>query len=662
MSSLANQQQNLSFPGLLQVPGGITSTLQQVQDGDGNVTGLSLSSAGASVTTSSTFQASKNGTTIVGAIPRLISDGFGDVINAKDFGATGDGITDDTAAINLAIAATTSGKALFFPAGNYLFTSALTFSADNICIYGAGSFQTVLTYGGASATNNIISIDNGTTQIVNYVIHGIRIMSNTTMTAGFAVYAKGLCRSFIYDFSIGSSEIASPKVWSGIWFDSTDNVYLSNYQINPQNIGLLVNGAIGALPKAGLFVNLGRIAGGVTGVHVAGAFGGIYIDQSDIIAMTGDGVLIDNAIVAEGNREVFLGSTLSIDSVGGNGVNINDTIGTNQTIKLSGTWVASCTNHGVYVQAASNAAVIIDGCRIFNHTNDGIRSNTASGATVVVDSCSIASCGGYGVNGTSSGNTQLLLGSNAFQSCTLGNTNYVSPLPMVDAQITKATSGSKLQIANLASGILNAQQISNIAYNQTRSSDTDYNAGGTLFVGVSQNGQVGLAANMWNSTSGYLGASFIGFSGYTASSNYQGDIRFFTKYNGATTEKVRVDPLGNAYIEAGTLWQYAPTPTSISTTTSLAAVVLTTGIINTTGTSYTVTLPLASDIDVVYAYAPTTNIGFDFHVVNTASGTITIAVNTGITSLGALTVSTLTSATFRLRRTAASTYQLIRLS
>jgi hypothetical protein len=27
MSSLANQQQNLSFPGLLQVPGGITSLL-----------------------------------------------------------------------------------------------------------------------------------------------------------------------------------------------------------------------------------------------------------------------------------------------------------------------------------------------------------------------------------------------------------------------------------------------------------------------------------------------------------------------------------------------------------------------------------------------------------------------------------------------------------
>jgi hypothetical protein len=131
MSSLANQQQNLSFPGLLQVPGGITSTLQQVQDGNGNVTGLSLSSAGASVTTSSTFQASENGTTITGALPRLISDGFGDFISVKDFGAIGDGVTDDTVAIQAALTALTAsgGGVLNFPKGTYIVSSALVINA-----------------------------------------------------------------------------------------------------------------------------------------------------------------------------------------------------------------------------------------------------------------------------------------------------------------------------------------------------------------------------------------------------------------------------------------------------------------------------------------------------------------------------------------------------
>jgi len=124
MSSLANQQQNLTYPGLLQIPGGITSALQQVQDGNGNVTGLSISSTGASVTTSNTSQASKNGITYTGATARLISDMFGDLPTVKDFGAKGDGTTDDTAAFTAAIAASPTGVAV--PAGSYKITGTVT--------------------------------------------------------------------------------------------------------------------------------------------------------------------------------------------------------------------------------------------------------------------------------------------------------------------------------------------------------------------------------------------------------------------------------------------------------------------------------------------------------------------------------------------------------
>ena len=46
MSNLGPQQQNQSFSGLLQIPGGVTRELQQVQDGEGNPTGLQVSSLG----------------------------------------------------------------------------------------------------------------------------------------------------------------------------------------------------------------------------------------------------------------------------------------------------------------------------------------------------------------------------------------------------------------------------------------------------------------------------------------------------------------------------------------------------------------------------------------------------------------------------------------
>jgi len=56
------------------------------------------------------------------------------------------------------------------------------------------------------------------------------------------------------------------------------------------------------------------------------------------------------------------------------------------------------------------------------------------------------------------------------------------------------------------------------------------------------------------------------------------------------------------------------------------------------------------------------DIGFDFSVINTASGTITMAVNTGVTSLGSLTIATGSSARFRIRRTAANTFIMYRIS
>src|SRR5262245_59008644 len=47
-------------------------------------------------------------------------------VNVRDFGATGNGVTDDTQAIRNAIAAAkASGQGVLFPAGTYLHTQAI---------------------------------------------------------------------------------------------------------------------------------------------------------------------------------------------------------------------------------------------------------------------------------------------------------------------------------------------------------------------------------------------------------------------------------------------------------------------------------------------------------------------------------------------------------
>jgi hypothetical protein len=161
MSNLSSQQINQTFDGLLQVPGGITSTLQTVQDGNGNPTGLQLSSSGASVTTSSTFVPSVDGTQITGAVPRLISDGFGDYVSLKDFGAVGDG-SDVTTIFNTALDYVISNKKrLHIPAGRYVISSTVTKTITgygSIHISGDGQNVTIikLNTGGDGLNFNLI--------------------------------------------------------------------------------------------------------------------------------------------------------------------------------------------------------------------------------------------------------------------------------------------------------------------------------------------------------------------------------------------------------------------------------------------------------------------------------------------------------------------------
>jgi hypothetical protein len=134
------------------------------------------------------------------------------------------------------------------------------------------------------------------------------------------------------------------------------------------------------------------------------------------------------------------------------------------------------------------------------------------------------------------------------------------------------------------------------------------------------------------------------------------------QFQSSNTTAITIDTGENVYVQAGVLWQYAPAPTTKSTTATLTAAEVATGILVASGATYTVTLPAGSALDTQFSGVPAVNIGFDFSVINTGAGTITIAVGaSGMTSVGTLTVTTGVSARFRLRRTAANTYILYRV-
>lgn len=119
------------------------------------------------------------------------------------------------------------------------------------------------------------------------------------------------------------------------------------------------------------------------------------------------------------------------------------------------------------------------------------------------------------------------------------------------------------------------------------------------------------------------------------------------------SERMRVDT-------SGLVATYQPAQTSKAAAATLTAAELQTRIIQYTGAAATLTLPTGTNLEGVIASGQAVNTAFDITFINTGAGTLTIGAN-GNTTVGTLTLATLTSATFRFRKTAANTFTIYRL-
>jgi hypothetical protein len=90
-----------------------------------------------------------------GAVATNVQTKLRESVSVKDFGAVGDGSTDDTAAIVAALAASNS---VYFPAGTYLTTGNLNIKAKYI--FGAGAVASTIKLSGTN-TNASIFINGG---------------------------------------------------------------------------------------------------------------------------------------------------------------------------------------------------------------------------------------------------------------------------------------------------------------------------------------------------------------------------------------------------------------------------------------------------------------------------------------------------------------------
>lgn len=151
------------------------------------------------------------------AVTRTWNAKASDFLSVKDFGAVGDGVTDDTAAITAAISAMPIiGGGLYFPSGRYL-VSSVTFNKPGL-YFGDGYASVIVT---SSATLDVVTVSAEFAELTH-----LRFEASVTRSAGAYVYASGN-RLTIRSFSMsGAAEgvrinvTATVTVGSGLILDS----------------------------------------------------------------------------------------------------------------------------------------------------------------------------------------------------------------------------------------------------------------------------------------------------------------------------------------------------------------------------------------------------------------------------------------------------------
>jgi len=116
-------------------------------------------------------------------------------VKSPAYGAVGDGVTDDTTAIQAAIdaAETAGGGIVFLPEGSYLVTSGLTLPSE-VSLWGSGGEASVVGY--SATTGSALTVESGGSGFPPRSIRGIVFRSAQTNTDGCVFVENGAYAHF----------------------------------------------------------------------------------------------------------------------------------------------------------------------------------------------------------------------------------------------------------------------------------------------------------------------------------------------------------------------------------------------------------------------------------------------------------------------------------
>lgn len=357
----------------------------------------------------STPQSSANGGTIIaaaGGVGCWILNLIGPV-SIKQFGAYGDGAhSDDTAMTNWlsVLSPTIAGYA---PAGTYNFSTQKVLPLLNgIRILGDGARQTVFQYTGVSTTNDLWVAGNGTTSLTGWSLSGFRFDSSTVMTAGAALHLELMeSGNELFDIDVGLISGTTKNLYHGIWADNVNVFKYTRGNGHVQGDALRVNGSQTSAAGSDVFLDDLALLNSGIGLHIGGGQGGVYVGK---VLGFGNTVnyQIDNALAAQGNRELFFSDLCVSDGCVNYGFYFNDTLATDAPVAMNAD-IASAGLSGtggiginMYVKSWPAGRITIGPGQLYNATSDGLRVDDTTCIISISPARHIFNNGGYGVNAT----------------------------------------------------------------------------------------------------------------------------------------------------------------------------------------------------------------------------------------------------------------------